>query len=94
MLIRHGVRLSPHLADIFDAIERSGSRGEHAEVLVEMFYGGKSVAKARAALKTNIVHINDRLEETDVRVRMVPPRSGFYRVVSAKRQRIRIREAA
>jgi hypothetical protein len=45
---------------------------------------------ARAAVKTNIVHINIRLEETDLRVRMVPPRSGFYRLVSAKHQRIKI----
>ena len=68
ILIRHGVRLSPRLADIFDAIERRGTAGEVEECLAVMFYGGKSRRDARNAIRVNIAHINDKLVETDYRI--------------------------
>lgn len=88
MLTRYGVRLPPHLADIFDMIERSGDRGVRIEAIVGALYTGKPTAAARQAAKTNIVHINERLEETDKRIRMVPPRVGAYRLITAVPHRI------
>jgi hypothetical protein len=88
MLLRFGVRLSPHLADIFDMIERAGDRGVRIESIVGALYAGKPTAAARQAVKTNIIHINERLEETDKRIRMVPPRVGGYRVVTVAPRRV------
>jgi hypothetical protein len=48
MLMRHGVRLSPKLADIFDMIEHAGERGIDPEVLSSCFYPGKPQAAARS----------------------------------------------
>jgi hypothetical protein len=95
MLLRFGARLSPHLADIFDMIERAGDRGVRIEAIVGALYAGKPTAAARQAVKTNIVHINERLEETDRRIRMVPPRVGAYRLITvAPRQVIKIERTA
>ena len=83
MLMRHGVRLPPHLADLFDMIERSRKRGILCEVLAGVFYSGKSSAAARQCVAVNISRLNDFLEQTDVRIargsrgRTVEP----YRVV-------------
>lgn len=68
MLVRHGVRLSPRLADLFDMIEHSGKRGILGEVLAWVFYPGKNAHAARRCVITNINHLNSFLEETDVRV--------------------------
>ena len=68
ILIRHGVRLSPRLADIFDAIERREKAGEFEEILAVMFYGGKPKRDAYNAIKVNIAHINDKLVETCYRI--------------------------
>jgi hypothetical protein len=70
MLVRHGVRLSPKLADIFDMVEHAGDRGVNLEVLAWCFYPDKPQTTARNAVRVSINHINDYLEETDVRIRM------------------------
>jgi hypothetical protein len=93
-MTHHGVRLSPHLADIYDMIARRGDKGASIEVLVGALYPGQPTKKARAALASCLVHINDRLEATDVRVRSVPPRSGVYCIVNVRRQHIKIGVAA
>ena len=66
--MRHGVRLSPRLADIFDIIEHSGDRGVTEEVLSSIFYSGKSSREAYNCIRVNISHINSHLASTDYRV--------------------------
>jgi hypothetical protein len=78
MLVRHGVQLSPLLADLFDMIERSGSNGILCEVLVNVFYPGRPRDQARRCIVVNIYHLNVKLIETDLEIRAV--RSGPYRV--------------
>lgn len=87
MLIRHGVRFPPYLANMFDMIEHSGARGVTSEVLMSVFYPGRSEADARNCVKANIWHMNDRLASTDVRVRL-GDKLAPYRVV-----KIRVRKA-
>ena len=72
MLVRHGVRLSPLLADLFDMIARSEA-GVEAEVLAGVFYPGKARAAGLRTLRVNIHHLNDRLVETDFRVHATGP---------------------
>lgn len=83
MLVRHGVLLSPKLADIFDMIERSGRRGVLPGILASVFYPNQSNKAARRALAVSVNHINDKLAATDVRVRM-GARLEPYRVVKVK----------
>lgn len=66
--MRHGVRLPPRLADLFDMIERSAARGVLCEVLALVFYPGKASRDARRCVAVNIHHLNSFLEQTDVRV--------------------------
>ena len=68
MLIRHGVHLSPRLADIFDIIEHSGDRGVTEEVLSSIFYSGKSSREAYNCIRVNISHINSHFASTDYKV--------------------------
>jgi hypothetical protein len=68
MLMRHGVRLPPRLADLFDMIERSKTRGVLCEVLAWVFYPGKASLAARRCVAVNVHHLNSLLEQTDVRV--------------------------
>lgn len=68
MLMRHGVRLPPLLADLFDMIERSATRGVLCEVLAWVFYPGKASHDARRCVAVNVHHLNSFLEQTDVRV--------------------------
>ena len=68
MLMRHGVRLSPRLADIFDIIEHSGDRGVTEEVLSSIFYSGRPSREAYNCIRVNISHINSHLVSTDYRV--------------------------
>lgn len=84
MLLRSGVRLSRRLVEIYDLIERAGDHGVTPERLVAAFYAGKPEAAARAAIKSNIWQINDRLVETTTRVEMQPPRYGAYRLVTQR----------
>jgi hypothetical protein len=67
--MRHGVPLSPRLADLFDLIERAGQRGVPCEVLADVFYPGKSANIAQRCVIANIFHLNTRLAETDIEVR-------------------------
>ena len=66
--MRHGVRLSPRLADIFDIIEHSGDRGVTEEVLSSIFYSGRPSREAYNCIRVNISHINSHLVSTDYRV--------------------------
>jgi hypothetical protein len=68
MLMRHGVRLPPRLADLFDMIERSKRRGVLCEVLAWVFYPDKAAFAARRCVAVNVHHLNSLLEQTDVRV--------------------------
>ena len=68
MLIRHGVKLSPRLADIFDIIEHSGDRGVTEEVLSSIFYSGRPSREAYNCIRVNVSHINSHLVSTDYRV--------------------------
>jgi hypothetical protein len=79
LLARHGVALSPRLAELFDIIERAGQRGVSTEVLADIFYPGKSGLAAHDCVKANIFHLNTRLAETDLEVRA--SRYEPYRVV-------------
>jgi hypothetical protein len=81
MLIRHGVKLSPKLADVFDMIERAGKRGITRETLAWVFYPGKSKRDAERCISVTINHINEFLEETDVHVSTLGRRLEPYRVV-------------
>ena len=80
LLVRHGVRLSPKLADLFDLIERSGGRGVHMDVLVNVFHPDRSMQNARQCLAVNITHLNERLVETDLQVK-ADRQERLYRVV-------------
>ena len=87
-MLRHGVPMPRFLADMFDLIEHSGSHGVAIESLVGALYVGKPTAAARQAIKVNVCRINDHLEETDKRVRMLPPRSGSYRLITVAPRRV------
>jgi hypothetical protein len=79
MLLRHGVKLSPKLADIFDMINRTN--GIDTETLCWLFYPGKPRRVAGQAVAVSINHLNDLLEPTDFVIRM-ENRGGPYRVTS------------
>jgi hypothetical protein len=69
LLLRHGVQLSPLLADIFDMVERSDTRGITCEVLCGVFYPGRPRAAAKRCMRVNIDHLNIKLAETEIEVR-------------------------
>ena len=69
LLVRHGIALSPLLADLFDIIWRSGERGVTPEVLAGVFYPGKATPAARRAIAVNVFHINTKLASTNVELR-------------------------
>ena len=81
VLMRHGVKLSPLAADLFDMIERSGERGVPTEVLLGVFWPGRPTATARNSLKTTIYHMNGLFAGTDIEVGSCSGGGGFpYRV--------------
>jgi hypothetical protein len=77
MLIRHGVRLPPKCADIFDMIEHSGRRGVLGEVLASVFYPDKDKRSARRCVAVYVNRINDFLSSTNIEVR-ADERGGPY----------------
>jgi len=83
MLIRHGVRLSPKLADLFDMIERCGKHGVQSEVLASVFYPGKCTAVAQNCIRQNVHHLNALLAETEIEVRA--SRHEPYRVLKRRK---------
>jgi hypothetical protein len=87
MLIRHGVKLPPLLADIFDLIEHSGKRGITREVLASVFWSDKSRKQAEACASVNINRINDFMVETDVSIRMSGRPQGLYKVTRGRPRR-------
>ena len=68
MLIRHGVRLPPKLADMFDAIAGRGANGLTCETMAWMFYPNKSKRQAAQCVAANIVRLNDLLVETEIQI--------------------------
>lgn len=80
LLKRHGVALSPGLADLFDVIWRAGPRGVEPEVLAGIFYPGKSRQAAQRCVAVNVFHLNTKLAETDFEVRAGQGRREPYRV--------------
>jgi hypothetical protein len=80
MLERHGARLSPKCADIFDMIEHAGERGVAPEILRDVFFANRPHKAAYAGLKTFIWQINEFLASTDLHIGMRHNREGIYRV--------------
>ena len=87
MLMRHGVRLPPRCADLFDMIEHSGKRGVTREVLAWVFYPGKSKRDAERLVSVHINHINSFLESGDVRIKLSCRRFEPYRVVGLPKRK-------
>ena len=81
MLIRHGVLLSPQLADLFDLLERAGKRGIHKEVLRWTLFGNRPSRDGTRCVVQAIHRLNDLLVSTDYRI--VSRRFGPYRLVLA-----------
>ena len=68
VLTRHGARLPPRSADIFDLIECSGQRGVLCEVLAWTLFPGQETRAAKKCVAVHVNHINDFLEPTDVMI--------------------------
>jgi len=62
---RHGVRLTPLKARIFDLVARAGARGIDADEINRIAFDGHS---NRDNIKTHVAQINDLLVETDYRI--------------------------
>jgi hypothetical protein len=85
ILMRHGVRLTPLLAEIFAVIENSGQCGVTSEALTARLYPGLPDAQARARVKANVWLLNNRFVETNIRVRL-GGKLAPYRVVRIRQQ--------
>lgn len=80
VLIRHGVRLPPRLAAVFDSIERCGENGINCEALAEILYPEKWTHAAKKLVAVNVCQLNEFLVQTDLMV--TPGRQGEpYRIV-------------
>jgi hypothetical protein len=79
-LLRHGVRLRPTQAEIFDLIDRARGRGGVALAsLACAIYPGVDPMRARQRIKVHVCQINDRLAATDFGI---VRRDGLYCVAS------------
>ena len=76
VLVRRGVRLSPKLADIFDAIEQ----GFPKEEIAVMFWGA-DIRQTRRVLATSVFHLNKAFEWMETGLRIEGPRGEPYRIV-------------
>jgi hypothetical protein len=83
MLIRHGVRLTPHKADMFDMIEHAtkANRRIPVRVLADVFYPCMATPAAKNNVRVIIYQINDLLQPTDV---VIKHRIDGYRVEQRK----------
>lgn len=68
MLLRHGVRLPPRCADIYDVIANSGKRGIPCETLSWVFFPGQATRAAKKCIAVHVNRLNDFLEPTDVMI--------------------------
>jgi len=85
MRMRCGVRLRRTEIEIFDVIARHPG-GVDMETLIAAVYPGKPRQKACNVVHTHICNINDRLVETDYRIRRKPRITGrFYLVTELTR---------
>ena len=82
VLVRHNVWLSPLLADIFDAIERTGIDGIPPRELAVMFYG-EDTKSARRVVAVNVNHLNKKLAGAALHIGSAA--YGVYRVVPVQR---------
>jgi hypothetical protein len=71
MLIRHGVRLTPKRADMFDMIERVTKAGGRipVAVLADVFYPGVASDAAKNNVRVMVNQLNEFLEQTDVQIK-------------------------
>ena len=71
VLTRHGVELSPKLADIFDSVWVAGSGGLSKEELATMYFGSSNRTDGKRAAAVAISNINERFEwmESPIRIR-------------------------
>ncbi len=83
MLLRHGVKLSPKQADIFDHIEHSGTRGVPPDVLAWVFYPNSTKRNAQLALQVHVNQLNDRMGEAGLQI-CNEERFAPYRVYTEK----------
>jgi hypothetical protein len=78
--LRHGVKLSPQLADIFDEC--------HADMTLDrlclIFYSDKPRHAAANCIKVQVHQINGLLKETDWAIRSNGKRPPTYRVVNVR----------
>ena len=65
-LHRHGVRLGPLRARIFDAIQRAGPSGVDADDLFDLILAERGVQ--RTALKAHVWAINDLISDSGWRI--------------------------
>jgi hypothetical protein len=83
MLVRHGVRLTPQLASVFDLISDSRDRGVVADVLSWVFHPNKTKRAALRCVYTDVSRLNDLLEESDYAVRAAG-RFEPYKIVKVR----------
>jgi hypothetical protein len=71
MLVRHGVKLSPKRADLFDMIERITKAGSSITqtALAEIFYPRADEQRGAVNVRVMISQLNDLFESTDVIIR-------------------------
>lgn len=85
LLTRHGVRLSPILADLFDMIERTKA-GITSETLAGIFYPNKSDKDGRNCVHVNMAHLNNKLAETNIEIRATrSKRDEPYRIIRRRK---------
>ena len=83
MLVRHGVRLIPQLAGMFDLVSDSGDRGVMADALSWVFHPNKPKRAALRCVYTDVNRLNGFLEESDYAVRSAG-RYEPYKVVKVR----------
>lgn len=81
LLIRHGVQLSPLLADLYDMVERCKD-GIACETLAGIFYPNKSDFDGRQCVRSNMTLLNLKLAQTDIEVRASPQKP--YRIIKRR----------
>jgi hypothetical protein len=82
MLMRHGVRLSPRQADVFDMIEKATRAGRRisTDVLAGVLYPNAPRQGGKNVVRVTINHINDMLVSTNVRINCRRGCDGGYAV--------------
>jgi hypothetical protein len=74
VVYRLGVQLTPIKVRIFDVIRRAGEGGVSAEVLSQLIFHHPD---AKAAIKSHVWQINERIEDTGWKIVPTNPRYGY-----------------